>query len=165
MTFQEELLSLVPQLLGYARGMVRIRADADDLVQDVVMRAWAAQDRYEPGTNMRAWLFTILRNRFYNKYTGNARAEVPIDEVAEAALSILPAQEWHVQQTELRAALERLHPALREALLLSLGAELSYQEIGEIVGSPVGTVKSRVFRARQTLAAMLDGRQDLPATA
>jgi len=158
MEFQQEMLRLVPQLLAYARGLVRCAADADDLVQDVVMRALAAQARFEPGSNMRAWLFTILRNRFYSKYTSNGHRVAALDEVPEAMLAIPAAQEWGLRQSELRQALQRLDPALREALLLSVGAEMSYVEIGQVLGCPVGTVKSRVFRARRALAEMLDGR-------
>ena len=157
MTFQRELLGLVPQLRAYARGLVRCAADADDLVQDVVMRAWAAQERYTPDTNMRAWLFTILRNRFYSGYTGHHGRQAALEDVPEAMLAVPPAQEWGLRQSELRAALLMLDAPLREALMLSVGAEMSYAEIGQVLGCPVGTVKSRVFRARRALSAILDG--------
>lgn len=157
MTFQREILSLVPQLLAYARGLVRCPADAEDLVQDVIMRAWAAQDRYIPDTNMRAWLFTILRNRFYSKYTGQGGRQSTLEDVPEALLAVPPGQEWGLRQSELKAALLLLEAPLREALLLSVGAEMNYAEIGQVLGCPVGTVKSRVFRARRALAAILDG--------
>lgn len=153
--FEQELLALLPRLRAYARSMVRNGPDADDLVQDTVLRALAARDRFEPGTNMRAWLFTILRNRFFNKYTAQARQTVPIEDAPAEALVTQPAHEWAMRQSELKEALAKLHPLQREALLLSVGAELSYAEIGAIIGCPVGTVKSRVFRARKELAALL----------
>ncbi|WP_206930663.1 sigma-70 family RNA polymerase sigma factor, partial [Roseococcus thiosulfatophilus] len=105
---------------------------------------------------MRAWLFTILRNRFFNTVAAHGRANVPLEDAPAEALVTPPAHEWAFRQSELRIALGKLHHLQREALLLSVGAELSYAEIGEIIGCPVGTVKSRVYRARQELAALLD---------
>jgi len=154
-TFEEEMLALLPRLRAYARSMARNPHDADDLVQDTVLRALAARARFTPGTNMRAWLFTILRNRFFNNAAAHGRKTLPIEDAPPEALVTPPAHEWAFRQSELRLALGRLHPLQREALLLSVGAELSYAEIGEIIGCPVGTVKSRVFRARQELAGML----------
>ncbi len=155
MDFQRELLALMPQLRAYARGLVHRAADADDLVQDVVMRAWAAQERFEPGTNMRAWLFTILRNRFYNAYIARPERNVALDDAPAWGLATPPTQEWALHHDDLVAAVMSLDAGLREALILSIGAEMSYREIGQIMGCPVGTVKSRVFRARRELAARL----------
>ncbi len=156
MTFEQELLSLLPRLRAYARSMARNQHDADDLVQDTVLRALAARERFEAGTNMRAWLFTILRNRFYNKFALNGRQTLPLEDAPIEALITQPAHEWAFRQSELKLALAKLHHLHREALLLSVGAELSYAEIGQVIGCPVGTVKSRVFRARKELAALLD---------
>ncbi|MBB3898226.1 sigma-70 family RNA polymerase sigma factor [Roseococcus suduntuyensis] len=156
MTFEQELLALLPRLRAYARNMARNAHDADDLVQDTVLRALSARERFVPGTNMRAWLFTILRNRFFNTVAAHGRNNVPLEDAPPEALVTPPAHEWAFRQSELRLALGKLQHLQREALLLSVGAELSYAEIGEIIGCPVGTVKSRVFRARQELAALLD---------
>lgn len=161
MTFEAELLAHIPQLRGYARGLSRASADADDLVQDCVMRAWAARDRYVPGTNMRAWLFTILRNRFYSSVAAGSGRLLPLDDVTEVHLAVPAAQESGLATADIARALQCLYPLLREALVLSAGAELDYAQIGEILGCPVGTVKSRVFRARREMALLLDvpGRQ------
>jgi RNA polymerase sigma-70 factor (ECF subfamily) len=156
MAFEDELLLLIPKLRGYARQLVRDRHDADDLVQDVVVRALGAKERFEPGTNMRAWLFTILRNRFFNKYVPGKRDLVSIETAPPAALRIEPVQEWAIANLELRRAFALLPQSHRDVLLLSAGAELSYEEIGQIIGCAVGTVKSRVFRARRELAALME---------
>lgn len=156
MAFEDELLLLIPKLRGYARQLVRDRHDADDLVQDVVVRALGAKERFELGTNMRAWLFTILRNRFYNKYVPGKRDTVPMDAAPPAVLRVEPAQDWAIAHLELRRAFALLPAAHRDVLLLSAGAELSYEEIGQIIGCAVGTVKSRVFRARRELAALME---------
>jgi RNA polymerase sigma-70 factor (ECF subfamily) len=156
MTFETDMLALVPQLRGYARRMV-VTGEGDDLVQDVLTRALAAKDRFEPGTNLRAWLFTILRNRFFNFYANREKRSLPLDETISASLRVEPAQEWSLRHADLKQALAQLPPQLREALLMSAGAEMSYAEIGEVIGCPAGTVKSRVFRARQELARLLDG--------
>jgi len=153
--FEQDLVAFLPRLRAYARSLVRNPHDADDLVQDVVVRALGARDRFEQGTNMRAWLFTILRNRFYNRFAANGRTFIALEDAPASALVTQPAHEWAIAQSELKVALDRLHPLQREALVLSVGAELSYAEIGQIIGCPVGTVKSRVFRARQELAALL----------
>jgi RNA polymerase sigma-70 factor (ECF subfamily) len=156
MAFEDELLLLVPKLRGYARQLVRNRHDADDLVQDVVLRALSAKDRFELGTNMRAWLFTILRNRFYNKYVPGKRDVISIEAAPAAALRVEPVQDWAISHLELRRAFALLPAPHREVLLLSAGAELSYEEIGQVIGCAVGTVKSRVFRARRELAALME---------
>jgi RNA polymerase sigma-70 factor, ECF subfamily len=163
-TFEQELLTLLPRLRAYARSMARSSHDADDLVQDTVVLALGARARFEPGTNMRAWLFTILRNRFYNKFAANGRQTVPLESAPPEALITQPAHEWAFRQSELKLALAKLDHLQREALLLSVGAELSYAEIGQIIGCPVGTVKSRVFRARKELAALLDHSSTLEPT-
>jgi RNA polymerase sigma-70 factor, ECF subfamily len=155
MEFEEELISLMPNLRAYARRLVRHRHDAEDLVQDVVVRAWGARHRFEDGSNMRAWLFTILRNRFYNSYIVMPGEVVPLDSVAPSLLSAGPEQEWALAGRELQQALTKLHPVHREVLLLSVDARLSYDEISQVTDCAVGTVKSRVFRARRELASLL----------
>ncbi len=155
-TFEAELVALIPQLRGYARGLSRVSADADDLVQDCVMRAWAARDRYAPGSNMRAWLFTILRNRFYSSIAAPGARLMPLDDATEVHLAVPASQESGLATKDIARAMQCLHPLLREALVLSAGAELDYAQIGEILGCPVGTVKSRVFRARREMALLLD---------
>ena len=156
MAFEDELLLLIPKLRGYARQLVRDRHDADDLVQDVVVRALGAKERFELGTNMRAWLFTILRNTWYTT-VGKRRREVP-DEDGHFAdtLTAAPNQEWQCELSSLKAALDQLPPEHREAIIMVGAAGLSYEEAAEISGCALGTIKSRVNRARNRLARALD---------
>lgn len=154
MSFEQQLIELIPQMRAFARVLLRGRGDADDLVQDSVLRMWQARERFEPGTNMRAWAFTILRNRFYNAYT-NRHAALPLEDVPDTAIAMPAMQERVVAGRDIRAALAALDPILRETLALTVGSAMSYEEVASIVGCPVGTVKSRVFRARRKLRALL----------
>jgi RNA polymerase sigma-70 factor (ECF subfamily) len=156
MSFESDMMSIVPDLRAFARVLVQHRADADDLVQDTLVRMWAAQDRYRPGSNMRAWGFTILRHRFYN-VVAKRRETVCVDDVHEAGLATPAMQERFAERRDIRRALAALEPDLREAIALSVGSQLDYATISSVLGVPVGTVKSRVFRARRRLAALLNG--------
>jgi RNA polymerase sigma-70 factor (ECF subfamily) len=154
MDFEREMLALLPTLRGFARGLTRNRSDADDLVQDAVLRMWHARDRFEPGTNLRAWAFTIVRNRFYNAFVPRRRLEA-LDDLSAERLSQPAMQERQAEGRDIRQAIYRLDPRLREVLALTVGAELGYEEAASIMGCPVGTVKSRVFRARRELRRLL----------
>ena len=145
----------LPSLRAFAFTLSRNSADADDLVQETLTKAWAHRARFEPGSNLRAWLFTILRNSWY---TGAAkrRREVADEEGRYAAgLTAEPNQEWTAELTSLRAALNALPPEHREAIVMVGAAGLSYQEAADISGCAVGTIKSRVNRARHHLADIL----------
>ncbi|WP_292037506.1 MULTISPECIES: sigma-70 family RNA polymerase sigma factor [unclassified Brevundimonas] len=153
----------LPSLRAFAFTLSRNSADADDLVQETLTKAWAHRGRFEPGSNLRAWLFTILRNSWY---TGAAkrRREVADEEGRYAAgLTAEPSQEWTAELTSLRAALNALPPEHREAIVMVGAAGLSYQEAADISGCAVGTIKSRVNRARHRLAALLDMEVPLEA--
>jgi RNA polymerase sigma-70 factor (ECF subfamily) len=156
MSFEAQMLAIVPELRAFARVLVQPRAEADDIVQDTLLRMWAARDRFEPGTNMRAWAFTILRRHFYN-VSAKRRETVCVDDVAEDRLGTPAMQERFAEGRDIRRALAALEPDLREVIALSVGSRMDYATIAGIVGVPVGTVKSRVFRARRRLAALLDG--------
>lgn len=146
----------LPSLRAFAFTLSRNSADADDLVQETLTKAWAHRARFEPGSNLRAWLFTILRNSWY---TGAAkrRREVPDEEGRYAAsLTSEASQEWTAELTSLRTALNALPPEHREAIVMVGAAGLSYQEAADIAGCAVGTIKSRVNRARHRLAVLLD---------
>ncbi len=150
------ITSLLPSLRAFAFTLSRNAADADDLVQETLTKAWAHRTRFEPGSNLRAWLFTILRNSWY---TGAAkrRREVLDEEGRYAAgLTAEPSQEWTAELTSLRAALNALPPEHREAVVMVGAVGLSYKEAADIAGCAVGTIKSRVNRARRRLAALLD---------
>lgn len=145
----------IPALRAFAFSLARNRADADDLVQETLVKAWAHRARFETGTNLRAWLFTILRNSWY---TGAARRrrEVADEEGRHAAsLTSEANQEWTAELTALQQALNTLPPDHREAIIMVGAAGLSYQEAADIAGCAVGTVKSRVNRARRRLALLL----------
>lgn len=146
---------LLPSLRAFAFSLSRNAADSDDLVQETLTKAWANRRRFEPGSNLRAWLFTILRNSWY---TGAAkrRREVADEEGRYAAsLTVEPSQEWTAELTSLRSALNALPPEHREAIVMVGAAGLSYQEAADISGCAVGTIKSRVNRARHRLALLL----------
>ena len=154
--WREAIVGFLPSLRAFAFSLSRNSADADDLVQETLTKAWAHRARFEPGSNLRAWLFTILRNSWY---TGAAkrRREVPDEEGRYAAgLTAEPSQEWTAELTSLQAALNALPPEHREAIVMVGAAGLSYQEAAEISGCAVSTIKSRVNRARHRLALLLD---------
>jgi RNA polymerase sigma-70 factor (ECF subfamily) len=158
--FRGDLLSVTPSLRAFAYSLVGDRDRADDLVQDTILRALQKQDRFEPGTKLQAWLFTLMRNLFYSEYRRRKREVEDGDGLFAAKLSALPEQPGRVEFAELRSALMRLSDEQREAVLL-IGAEgLSYEEVAVICGVAVGTIKSRVNRARKRLAELLGHEHD-----
>lgn len=155
--WREELLALTPVLRAFAWSLSHDAAEADDLVQETLVKAWSHSDRFEPNTNLRAWLFTILRNTFYTAIA-RRRREVPDGDGQWAAKQTIPAsQDWTVTLEELRLALQQLPPTHREALVLVGGAGMTYEEAAEVCGCAVGTIKSRVNRARARLLRLMDG--------
>jgi RNA polymerase sigma-70 factor (ECF subfamily) len=153
--FRDGLLKAVPHLRAYAISLSGNRDRADDLVQETLVRAMTRADRFEPGTNLHAWLFTILRNLFYTSYR-KTRLEVEDPQGAYAAtLESIPEQEAKATHHDLLAALQRLRVPEREALLLIGAQGLSYEEAAKIMGVAEGTIKSRVHRARLRLADLL----------
>lgn len=155
MDFERDMLALLPELRAFARVLVRRPADADDLVQDAVLRMWQAQQRFEPGTNLRAWAFTILRNRFYNAYLARRTLE-NVDDIAPHLVATPALQERQAEGHDIRRALNCLDPKLREVLALTVASGLNYDEAARVMGCPVGTVKSRAFRARRELRRLLE---------
>ena len=159
--FKRELTEVVPHLRAFARGLCGRPDMADDLVQETLLKAWAAQDRFEPGTSMRAWTFVILRNAYLTDMRRN-RFRGEYDEgVAERILTAPAGQEEPLHLSDMHRALLTLPPERREALLLVGAGGFSYEEAAQICGCAVGTIKSRVGRARAALNSMLaDG--DIP---
>ncbi len=146
----EAMLRAVPSLRAFAISLCGNVDRADDLVQETLLRAWANLNSFEPGTNMSAWLFTILRNLFRSEYR-KRRREVPDGEGTYAeTLKTQPEQASRVEFEEFRAALGKLPPDQREALVLVGASGFSYEEAAGICGCAVGTIKSRVNRARTT---------------
>ncbi len=153
--FKRELLGVTPHLRAFARGICGRPDYADDLVQETVAKAWAARDRFTPGTSMRAWTFTILRNHYLSELRRNRfQADFNPDD-AERLLIVAPAQEDGINLSDLQATLQKLSPERREALLLIGAGDFTYQDAARICGCPIGTMKSRVARARADLSALL----------
>jgi len=154
-TFKDDLLACLPNLRAFALAQCHHRQLAEDLVQETLLRAWAHRDRFEPGSNMAAWLFTILRNHHRSLYRRQRRELEDVGGAHAAELIVAPDQQSRLDLQDFRAALQHLSPDQREALLL-VGAEgFSYQQAAAIGGCAVGTIKSRVNRARVTLALLL----------
>lgn len=157
--FKRALTEVAPHLRAFARGLCGCRDRADDLAQEALLRAWAARDRYRAGTNFKAWTFTILRNHFYSE-ARRSRFHGDYDEaVAERTLRAPASQESAVELADVLRALEVVPPTYREALILVAIGSLSYDEIAEICGIALGTVKSRICRARAMLSHVLASGQ------
>ena len=154
--FKRELTEVVPHLRAFARGLCGRPDMADDLVQEALMKAWAAQERFQPGTSLRAWTFVILRNAYLTDMRRN-RFRGEYDEgVAEKILNAPAGQEEPIHLADMHRALLTLPPERREALLLVGAGGFSYEEAAEICGCAVGTIKTRVGRARAALSGMLE---------
>jgi RNA polymerase sigma-70 factor (ECF subfamily) len=163
--FEAQSTSHLEALYGFALRLTRNPADAEDLVQEAFLRAYRFRDSYSPGTNMRAWMFKILSNLFINRYRRTSRETSTLDgpegdSVAEAALSgasvrLLRDPEAHFEAglfaEHVARALESLPPDFRAVVILSDIEEFSYKEIADIMGCPIGTVMSRLHRARRAL--------------
>ncbi len=154
------MAALLPDLRGFARFLTRDPTAADDLVQDTVVRALAAQHSFQPGTNLKAWLFTIERNAFYEQMRRRRRETQLLSEQVPDAVD-LQAPEAHRRSelSDLQRLLWTLPPLLREALVLVGAQELSHEEAATICGVPVGTMKARVSRARGQLARTMSREQ------
>ena len=154
--WRDDLLAMTPVLRAFAWSLSHNGSDADDLVQDTLIKAWTNREKFEPGTNLRAWLFTILRNTYYSALL-RRRREVR-DEAGEyaGALKTPPTQDWSIAMRSLQAALQKLPAEHREALILVGAAGLSYEEVAEICGCALGTIKSRVNRARARLLKIME---------
>ncbi|SEH53879.1 RNA polymerase sigma-70 factor, ECF subfamily [Methylobacterium sp. 275MFSha3.1] len=153
--FQASLLALVPNLQRFARSLLRSHVGADDLLQNTLLRAWRSRASFAPGTNLEAWLFTIMRNQFYNEHRKRGR-EVQDEDGAQAERMVsLPEQGGHLDLSDVQAALDRLTPPMRQALVLVAIENLTYEETAAVMQCRIGTVKSRVWRARTQLAEML----------
>jgi RNA polymerase sigma-70 factor, ECF subfamily len=154
-TLRDAMLGAVPRLRAFAISLCGNVDKADDLVQETLLRALSHIDQFEPGTNMPAWLFTILRNLFRSDYR-KRRREVEDDDGSYAeTLKSQPEQSGRLEFEELPGALAKLPADQREALILVGASGLSYEEAAQICGCPIGTIKSRVNRARGRLAELL----------
>ena len=154
-SFGDELIALVPRLRRFALVRTAAAAQADDLVQATLLKAWEHRFRFEDGTNLIAWLFTILRNTHLNQSQRMRREIEDVDGAIAGTLSSAPDQEHRIALSELQGALETLPEDQRDTLLLVTVDGLRHEEAAAILGCQVGTVKSRVSRARERLATAL----------
>lgn len=150
-----DLLAVIPNLRAFAVSLCGSLDHADDLVQETLVKAWGSLDSFAEGTNLRAWLFTILRNIYYSEYRKRRREVADPEGSFAANLATAPAQSGHMDLLDFRAALQQLPNDQREALILIGASGLSYEEAAGICGCAIGTMKSRVNRARNRLAEML----------
>jgi RNA polymerase sigma-70 factor (ECF subfamily) len=154
--FKTGLVALIPHLRAFARTLTGDATAADDLAQDAMMKAWDARASFEMGTNMKAWTFMILRNQFYSEKRRSWRQSQLDQEAAERTLVAIDDPAAPVALDELRLGLAMLPSEQREALVLVGAGGFAYEEAAEICNCAVGTVKSRVSRARRALQAILD---------
>ena len=153
--FRRSLVASIPNLRAFAISLCRSSSVANDLVQETLLKALANKAKFVPGTNTRAWLFTILRNTYFSDFRRARRETADEDGAAAARLSTVPEQHGHMDMIDFKRALHQLSDDQREALLL-VGAEgFSYEEAAVICSCAVGTIKSRVNRARLRLAELL----------
>jgi RNA polymerase sigma factor (sigma-70 family) len=155
--FKRELTLVLPQLRAFARSLSGNRDTADDLVQETMLKAWAARDRFEPGSNMRAWTFIILRNHYFSQVRRNRFRGEWDQTSADRILSEPASQDKHVDLSDVHRALQALPETQRESIILIGAGGFSYEEAAEICGTAVGTIKSRVARGRMALEAILNG--------
>ena len=164
------MIALIPHVRAYSRSLTRMPA-ADDLAQDALAKSWKSRALYQPGTNLKAWVFTIMRNAFFSDQRRSWRI-APLDPtVAENTMIANDDPTWSEELLDVRNAMQLLPVEQREALILVGPAGLSYEETANICGCAIGTVKSRVSRARANLLAILEKKSagqrlqsDIPAS-
>ncbi|HEX2624995.1 MAG TPA: sigma-70 family RNA polymerase sigma factor [Sphingomicrobium sp.] len=155
--FKDQLGQVIPHLRAFGRSLSGSSDLADDLVQETLLKAWAARKRFQAGTNMRAWTFIILRNLFLSQMR-RARFKGEWDDVTAAKILAAPAsQDRHIELGDMQRALMQLPQPQREALILVGAGGFAYEEAAEICGCAVGTIKSRVARGRVALESLLTG--------
>ncbi len=156
---RDELVTWIPNLRAFALSLTQSAQQSDDLVQDTLLKALSNLGKFQAGTNLRAWLFTILRNSFYNgiryrKY----HQSTPLDEADPACLEMRATQEKYVEFQDVLKGMSLLAPEQREAIVLIAAEGLSYEEAAAVCNCPAGTVKSRLSRARQRLEEYANGK-------
>lgn len=163
--FRAKLIELIPFLRAFARTLSGHRDEADDLCQEALAKAWQSRATFEPGTNLKAWLFMILRNQFYSEKR-RAWRQKPWDEAtAEQSLVTSGTQHASIQLSDVSRAMRLLPNEQREALILVGAGGFAYEEAAKICGCALGTIKSRVARARRTLEGVMAGTGPAPAGA
>lgn len=158
-SFKQQLVEAIPMLRGFARSLSGSNDRADDLVQETLAKAIANREKYRMGTNLHAWLVTILRNQYYSEGRRRWREVSDADGSHAGRLVEMPGHTSHLELQDFMAALQALPDSQREALVLVGASGMSYEEAAEVLGTRVGTVKSRVSRARARLDAMMAGHE------
>ncbi|MDO6965203.1 sigma-70 family RNA polymerase sigma factor [Rhizobium alvei] len=153
--FKRAMIACLPNLRAFAVSLTGRADRADDLVQDCVLKAWAAKGSFDPGSNIKAWLFTILRNEFFSQMRKAGREVQDSDGFFTGQAAVIPEQDGVADLKDLKNALDQLPADQREAIILVGASGFSYEEAAEICGCAIGTIKSRVNRARQRLAELL----------
>lgn len=154
-TFRTDLLATIPSLRAFGVSLTHNSDKADDLVQETLVKAWDKQASFQPGTNLKAWLFTILRNEFYSQMRKRGREVQDSDGAMTERMAVHPSQPGILDLQDFRKALALLPEDQREAIILIGASGFSYEEAAEICGCAVGTIKSRVSRARARLQEQL----------
>jgi RNA polymerase sigma-70 factor (ECF subfamily) len=154
--FKADLTKLIPQMRAFARGLCQDATYADDLAQDALAKAWSARNSYQPGTNLKAWVFMILRNGFFSDKRRSWRSTQLDPAVAESTLIANTNPTAAIELNDVRRAMQMLPQDQREALVLIGAAGMSYEEAAVICDTAVGTIKSRVSRARTRLQEILE---------
>jgi len=154
-SFKTDLLAAIPSLRAFGVSLTQNADRADDLVQETLVKAWDKQDSFEPGTNLKAWLFTILRNEFYSQMRKRGREVQDSDGIMTEKMAVHPGQLGVLDLADFKQALATLPPDQREAIILIGASGFSYEEAAAICECAVGTIKSRVSRARTRLQQIL----------
>jgi RNA polymerase sigma-70 factor, ECF subfamily len=154
-SFKDQLVAEIPGLRAFAVSLCGSVTVADDLVQEALLRAWANSDKFQIGTSLRAWLFTILRNIYYSQYRKRSREVQDSDGVYSRGIAVQGDQESHLDLADFRKALAKLPVEQREVLTMVGASGLSYEEAAAICGVEIGTIKSRLSRARTKLTELL----------
>lgn len=153
---RDEIVEHLPAMRAFAISLTRNPSVADDMVQDTLVKAWTNIEKFDAGTNMRAWLFTILRNTYYSSRRKMKREVADVDGIHTDNLAEKPAHDGRLQLKDFSVAFAQLNDEQREALLLVGASGFSYEEAADMCGVAVGTIKSRIGRARQKLTELMD---------
>ncbi len=158
--FRAQIIAAIPGLRAFGLSLTSRSDKADDLVQETLMKAWKHHESFQQGTNMKAWLYTILRNEFYSQLRKRKREVEDADGVFSSKVAVHAEQHGHLDMADLRIALAKLPEDQREAIILVGASGFSYEEAADICSVAVGTIKSRVNRARARLAVLLHLEDD-----
>lgn len=153
----QQVVDLIPALRAFARTFTINATDGDDLVQETLFRALRSIETFRPGTSLKSWLFTIMRNTYCTQYRRRVREQPGASDCISLKLAVSPSQEWAMAETDLKKALSRLTREQRQIIVMVAGLGFSYEEAAGVIGCAVGTVKSRLNRAREALAQELGG--------